>query len=146
MTGLALVVLSLRVLPLQDNEPGLKVRYRVAEAIERVTHDRVERRLMMVVSALESHYSPDVIACERKGDNGAAVTAWQLHVFGANRRRVCSSLVEAARTALQMMRASFSACPGHPLSEGLATYNSGRCDRGRRISRHRWELATGVRP
>ncbi len=143
MKGIALVLLSLRVLPVQDNEPDLSARYDVARAIVDATRDRIERRLLMVTAAEESRFDRAVLNCERTGDNGAAVTAWQMHVFGAKRRTVCTSMHAAAREALGMMRASFTACPGAPLDEGLRLYASGRCDRGGRISRHRWRLATG---
>jgi hypothetical protein len=142
MIGLTLVLLSLRVLPAQDYEHDLSARYEVAQAIELVTDDAVERNLLIVTAAEESRFDREVLECRRKGDNGKAVGPWQTQVFGAKRRKACGSIVSAARIALAMMRASFTGCPGAPLRDGLATYASGRCDKGRRISRHRWALAT----
>lgn len=137
MIGAALVVLSHGITPLRSYA-DLDYRYQVAAAIEQVTLDRHEQRLLMSIAAHESHYRPDVGTCERKGDHGRAVTLWQMQVWGKARRRVCRSLVEGAREALYMVRVSLHECRELPERERLAFYASGRCDRGRIASRRRW--------
>lgn len=141
MTGLALVLLSHTWLPLTSAD-DIAHRYEVAAAIEAVTRDEGERRALMVFAAEESHFARDVADCRRTGDNGHAVTSWQIHVYGATRALVCGSLVEAARHALWMLRASRAACAHRPEAERWAFYASGSCDRGRAISRRRWWLTT----
>lgn len=137
MIGAALVVLSARLLPLRDYA-DLEVRYELAQAIERVTDDVIEQRLLMVTATEESAWDPKVLSCERKGDSGKSVTAFQVQVFGSLRREVCASPESAARVALEMLRASQAACAHLPEAERLAFYASGSCDRGRQISRRRW--------
>lgn len=137
MTGAALVVLSATWLPL-TGYADLEHRYEIARAIVAVTEDGQERRQLMRIARFEGSYDPRVTSCERRGDNGAAVTQWQLHVFGRTRRRVCADPTEAARHALWMVRASLRECAHLPRRERLAFYASGSCERGHRASRVRY--------
>lgn len=137
MNGLALVLLSHQWLPLASAD-DLAHRYEVASAIEAVTRDEGERRLLMRIARFEGAYDPRVTRCERKGDNGRAVTQWQLHVFGSTRELVCRDMVEAARHALWMARASIAECKHLPRRERLAVFASGSCARGHAASRLRW--------
>jgi len=144
MIGLSLVLLSHAIVPVRGLD-DLALRWDVAAAAHEVTRDEAERRALMVFAAEESHFARDVAECRRTGDNGHAVTPWQIHVYGATRSLVCGSLVEAARHALWMLRASREACAHRPEAERWAFYASGSCDRGRAISRRRWWLATRAR-
>jgi hypothetical protein len=137
MTGLALVVLSHALLPIRD-AADLEHRYELAAAIVDVTADEREQRLLLSIARHEGSFDPRVTRCERKGDRGAAVTAWQMHLFGPARSLVCRDVTQAARHALWMVRASLRECAHLPERERLSLFTSGSCDRGHVASRRRW--------
>lgn len=142
MTGLALVILSARLLPLRDAD-DLAIRHDVAAAILAVTDDEVEQRALLVTAVEESHMRADVLDCRVRGDNGRARSAWQVHPRSREETEaLCSSLVEGAAIALDRIRESVRACGRGP--GAYALYASGSCSRGTRISARRWRLAMGV--
>lgn len=94
--------------------------------------------LLASIAAAESFLRADVDACKVRGDGGKSTTVFQLQNAP---KAVCQHREEAVRVALARVRQSFAACKGAPLEERLALYTSGRCDRGQRAARFRWQRA-----
>ena len=143
MTALILVLLSHRLMPIA-NEGDLAIRYHVATAVLDVTSDKQEQALLIVIAAEESAFRPDVLSCETRGDNGRARGAWQIHPRSAPEYRAACTLDGGAFLALERVRESLRVCRHMPADKRLGIYNSGRCDRGLRISARRWRFATEV--
>ena len=91
------------------------------------------------VAVSESMLRGDVDRCEVTGDGGKSVSLFQLQRAS---KAVCSDRQEAARVALERVRASLMQCRKAPASERLAAYVSGRCDRAVGESRRRLEKVT----
>lgn len=116
------------------------LRVEIAAAVLAVTDDAHEQALLMHIPALESGYRADVVDCRRRGPQGE-LTAWQiLPRSAAERARLCVSLEEDARVAVERVRESLRACWWLPPAERLAVYTRGSCSssEGRRLSRQRW--------
>jgi len=94
--------------------------------------------LLASVAASESYLRADVDNCKVRGDGGKSATIFQIQNAP---KSVCTDRRDAVRVALERLRASMSACKTLPASERLAQYASGRCDRGQRASRYRWQRA-----
>lgn len=94
--------------------------------------------LLASIAASESFLRADVDACKAKGDGGKSATVFQLQ--GAH-KAVCADREEAARVALERVRASLEMCRRSPAPDRLALYTSGSCARGQRASRYRWQRA-----
>ncbi len=95
--------------------------------------------LLASVASFESgNLRADIDSCEASGDGGKAWSLWQLH---RPKERICGSRRDAARAAVDMLRASMSACRALTQAERLAVFASGRCSSGRRESRNRWDRA-----
>ena len=119
---------------------------RVASAIADVAEDdpidgdvEATVTLLAVTAASESAMRADVIACRVSGDGGR-VPAWSAFGLARPKSLVCGSLLEAARIARDMLRASLETCARKPVAERLAFFLSGdaRCARGAPQSRYRW--------
>jgi len=99
-----------------------------------------ERTIALLVSLawFESHFNP-----EASGDNGMSHGLYQQQRFGELR-----DPHEATVVALRELRISFRICRGHPASEGLGWYAAGgdgcENERGRRLSRHRYDKAVEI--
>lgn len=93
--------------------------------------------LMASIAYFESAYSKDVDTCKRRGDNGQAVTLWQLHQVNAE--RACKERAYAAHVALVRVKQSFAMCAKAPVLDRLSVYASGRsgCVYALRESQHR---------
>jgi hypothetical protein len=95
------------------------------------------------VATYESFLREDVDSCKIGGDkdkdgNYRAWTLWQLH---ANKKKVCSSRLEGARVAREMIRASFKQCYSLPFLDRLGVYTDGFCKKNWNRSRHRIKRA-----
>ncbi len=134
---LALVLLSSSIIPIRSPADEA-YRYRVAWAATMATKDDHEQRLLMSVAAHESHFDPNVGTCKRRGDQGKAVTLWQMQIFGRKRRRACRNLVNGAVEALYMIRQSIHECQHLPEPLQLSFYASGSCRKGHHASKVRW--------
>jgi hypothetical protein len=94
--------------------------------------------LLAAIASVESGgFRGDVAFCRRPGDRGHA---WGLYQSHTARERVCSSVREATRVALEQVRESINACL--PLdAPALAAYASGSCRKGHSAARSRWDRA-----
>jgi hypothetical protein len=128
------------------NDADIAFRYRMAQAIVSVTDDPHEQRLLASIAKWESSYEPRLASpsctCKRgECDGGRALGSWQIIArTSAERRRLCVSLEEDARVALERVRESVRYCRRLPETERLAIYARGSClsAKGRRLSRLRW--------
>lgn len=73
--------------------------------------DRMTGLVLTSIAARESRFHLDVIACDRRGDNGAALTAFQMHIAiqhrpGDDARLACLYPDESVRTALRWWRST----------------------------------------
>lgn len=146
MDVLRLVLFTLRLLPVSSplespawNE-AVHLRYEIAQACAAATPDETERFVCAKIPRYESNYREDVARCRVRGSAGE-VTAWQILARSKEERaRLCVSLEEDARVAVERIRESRRACRHLPPNEQLAIYTRGRCDsaEGKRLSRVRW--------
>ena len=104
----------------------------LAGEIARVSVDTHEAATMVVVAWRESAFRANAV-----GDGGLARCAFQLH--GAP-RSVLTDLHECTELAATRLRASALACPSAP----LASFASGTCDRGRKLSAWRMQEVAHV--
>lgn len=148
--ALRLLLFTIRLLPIPPSTTSdVDTLYRmelVAACVE-ATEDRLERYLCAKIPRFESSYRVDIGRCEVKGAAGE-VTAWQiLPRSAAERARLCRSMVEDARVAIERIRESRGACRHLPKAEQLALYTRGRCDsdEAKRLSRVRWPYEHEVR-
>ena len=156
-----LLVYSLRLLPIEatpfDGPPItprdgaydrlLQYRTELIAACVAATQDRSERYICVQIARFESNYRDDIGHCEKKGEAGE-LTAWQIIPRNAaERARLCVSLVEDAKVALERVRESRAACRHLPKTEQLALYARGSCasKEGRELSRHRFPYDTLVK-
>lgn len=139
MKALAVLLFMLRLLP-AAGDADVAFRLELAAAIVDATEDEQEQRQLAKIARFESNYRRDVAECKilgRAGERGA----WQILArSGEERARLCVSLVDDARIALERIRESVRACWRLPAAERLAVYARGRCDsrEGRRLSRVRF--------
>lgn len=118
----------------------LGVRDAFARAIESATSDPQEQRQLARIARFESSFREDVIGCRKLGAAGE-LTAWQILPRGMDeRRRLCVTLEQDAKLALERIRESTRACRHLPKEERLAVYTRGSCSsvEGRRLSRVRY--------
>lgn len=116
------------------------VKLGIAQAIEAVTDDPHERRLLASIALWESNFRYDVATCGKLGPQGER-GAWQiLPRSDSERKQLCVSYVDDARIALERIRESLTVCRHNPASERLSLYARGSCTsvEGRRLSRNRW--------
>lgn len=88
--------------------------------------DRARARtalLLASVGSYESAFADAVVTCRVKGPGGA-VGPYQTHRAQA---RACTSVAEATRVALDMLRESLEVCCRLPTEDQLALYTDGRC-------------------
>ncbi len=113
----------------------------ILDAIDYVTPEPLERKILLAIAAHESGFRRDVATCKVRGDGGSALGPWQVHPRDAlERKATCANVVTAASYALDRVRESLAACVRLPEPERLAAYASGSCDNrgGRRVSREMW--------
>lgn len=139
MTPTLCLSMALALAPGSDAAP----RERVCAAILASAATHVERLQLLVVAAEESHFRADVLSCRKRGDQGRALGAWQVH--GRNpreRKALCAVGVAAANIALSRMRESEARCAHLPAPMRQANYAGSSCrsKRGRVISARRWAL------
>jgi hypothetical protein len=145
--ALRLLLFTLRLLP-ATTDADLAYRVELAEACAAATTDRTERYLCAKIPRFESLYRIDVGRCEKKGAAGE-LSAWQILPRGEKDiSRLCKSLAEDAKVAIERIRESRAACHHLPTEEQLAIFTRGSCDsvEGRRLSRTRWPYAGEVGP
>ena len=119
---------------------ALQYRLELINACALATEDRSERYLCVQIPSLESRYREDVGRCRVVGKAGDK-SAWQIVPrSAAEDARLCVTLVDDARFALERVRESRAACRHLPKQEQLALYTRGDCasEEGRRLSRHRF--------
>lgn len=119
---------------------ALQYRLELITACVEATEDRSERYICVQLPSLESRYREDVGRCGVVGKAGDK-SAWQIVPRNAaEAARLCVSLVDDARFALERVRESRAACRHLPKQEQLALYTRGDCasEEGRRLSRHRF--------
>lgn len=150
-TSAHLMAFSLRLLPLAPSKDGGEAerahRMEIADACVEATADRTERYICMKIARFESNYRADVGRCAIRGSVGE-VTAWQiLPRNSTEKERLCKSIGEDARLAMERVRESRAACSALPKAEQLALYARGSCNsaEGRRLSKVRWPYDQEVR-
>lgn len=139
MNAAILIALMFFLMPSRGAK-DIAFRSELADAIVAATDDLQEQFLLASLPRWESSYRRDVAECRRKGPQGE-VTAWQVLARNdAERARLCVSLEEDARMALERVRESLRSCSGLPAAERLAVYARGSCAsvEGKRLSRVRW--------
>jgi hypothetical protein len=90
-----------------------------------------EAETLLMIARHESAFARDVVLCQRKGDNGRAHGAWQVHPRSAQEARDACDLERAPALALARVRESIAACGD------LTRYVSGRCGVGKRAAKMR---------
>lgn len=144
---LRLLVFTMHLLAAKT-DAELAYRVELVEACSAATPDRIERLICVKIPRFESNYRSDVGRCEVKGAAGE-VSAWQILPRGEkDTSRLCKTLAEDAKVAIERIRESRSACRHLPKEEGLALYARGSCEseEGRRLSRTRWPSEREVSP
>ena len=149
-----LLIFTLRLLPISvptgaigAGDADMLYRLELVEACAEATPDRSERYICAKIPRYESLYRIDVGRCEVKGAAGE-LTAWQIIPRSKEERaRLCVSLVEDAKVAVERIRESRRACSRLPKQEQLALYTRGSCEseEGKRLSRHRFPTDAEVR-
>lgn len=130
-----------------DGDVDLLYRLELVQACVDATTDRSERYICAKIPRYESNYRIDVGRCLVKGAAGD-LTAWQIVPRSREEKsRLCVSLAEDAKLAVERIRESRRACWRLPKQEQLALYARGRCDseEGRKLSRHRFPTDVEVR-
>ncbi len=144
---LRLFLFTARLLaPRADAE--LSYRLELVDACVAATDNATERYLCAKIPRYESLYREDVGRCKVKGAAGE-VSAWQILPRGkADDERLCKSLTEDAKLAIERIRESRAACAHLPVEEQLAVYTRGSCasEEGRKLSRTRWVYKSEVSP
>lgn len=151
MTALLLALYMHGLLPVQAQtkekwEREWLYRLQLAEAISQATSDPGRQLLLARLARFESSYREDVGRCRLNGKAGDR-TAFQIVARNdAERARLCVSLADDARFALERINESLTACRKLPAAERLAVYARGSCasEEGRKLSRHRWPSASEV--
>jgi len=120
-------------------------RVELLSAIEDVTDDAHEARLLASLAFHESNYLRGVGECTdaRALKTGqGALGAFQIipRANGGDERRRACIVTFAALLARDRVRESLVACARNPPDESLAGYTGGKCDgeEARRLSRIRW--------
>lgn len=157
-----LFVFSVRLLPITGSftaddlrdpdkqaayDRALAYRVELAQACEEATEDRSERYICVQIARYESNFREDVGRCRVIGKSNDR-TAWQIVPRNAaESERLCVSLVNDARFALERVRESRAACKHLPKTDQLAIYTRGACnsEEGRALSRHRFPSDALVR-
>lgn len=142
-----LLLFTLRLLP-APTDVELAYRVELAEACTAATTNKTERYLCAKIPRFESLYRIDVGRCEVKGAAGE-LSAWQILPRNVvEKERLCKTLEEDARFAIERIRESRAACRHLPTEEQLALYARGRCDseEGRKLSRTRWPYERETNP
>lgn len=133
------------LLPIRDDQ-DLLFRIRLADAIVSVTDDQHEQNLLASIARYETDYierlaSPRCECKKNECDGGRARGSWQIIPYNRKEKeRLCVSLEDDARVALERIRESKRACNMLPREEQLAVYTRGSCKNleGRRLSKIRW--------
>ena len=126
---------------------ALAYRLELVNACVEATEDRSERYLCVQIARFESVFREDVGRCQIIGKAGDR-SAWQIVPRSpAESERLCVSLVDDARFAMERVRESRAACRHLPKQEQLAAYARGSCEsaEGRKLSRHRFPSDTLVK-
>lgn len=142
-----LLLFTLRLMP-APTDADLAYRVELVEACAAVAETKTERYLCAKIPKFESQYRIDVGRCEKKGAAGE-LSAWQILPRGnKDKERLCKTLEEDARLAIERIRESRGACRHLPIEEQLALYTRGSCENeeGRRLSRVRWPYDKEVGP
>ena len=149
-----LLVFTLRLLPIAvpsgaigTGDADMFYRLELVQACVEATPDRTERYICAKIPRYESLYRIDVGRCEVKGSAGE-LTAWQIIPRSKEERaRLCVSLAEDAKVAIERIRESRKACWRLPKQEQLSLYARGSCEseEGRTLSRHRFPTDAEVR-
>lgn len=94
--------------------------------------------LLVSLAYFESTFKPSAV-----GDRGSSLGLFQTsrHWVRMSADEYLRDAKEQAKTALALVRESFSACAARPLDARLAWYASGSCSRGGAASTHRVGLA-----
>jgi hypothetical protein len=90
--------------------------------------------LLASIASYESSFRARVDDCRVAGDNGRAHGLWQTH---APKDAVCTDRRQAARIALEMVRASFAECRALDFADRLSLYTDGACKHDWNRSRYR---------
>lgn len=150
MIALALAMHMHHLLPVAGTgaawEAQWRYRLELAGAIAAATNDPGRQLLLVRIARFESNYREDVGRCRLNGKAGDRSAFQVVPRNDGERARLCVSLVEDARLALERVEESLAACRHLPAPERLAVYARGRCDseQGRALSRHRWPGARQV--
>lgn len=137
------VMVTLALLPIKTYDE-LLFRYKIADAIVSVTDNEHEQNTLASIARYESDYIERISRCECKKhecDGGRAKGSWQIIPYNRKEReRLCVSLEDDARIAVERIRESERACSMLPREEQLAVYTRGSCNNleGRRLSKIRW--------
>lgn len=88
--------------------------------------DRLLGLTLTSIAATESRFHQDVIACTRRGDNGAALGAFQMHIAvqhrpGDDAPSACAHPDEYVRTGLRWWRETENAWGNHLMHRARAT-------------------------
>jgi len=89
--------------------------------------------VLIVVTARESAFRRDVMACERPGMGHA----WGPLQFQGPKALVCRSQRQAIRWGYAMLRESFARCAHLPMADRASFYSDGKCIRDWKRSRVR---------
>lgn len=149
-----LLAYTLRLLPIPvpvgaqgAGDAEMLYRLELVQACVDATTDRSERYICAKIPRYESLYRIDVGRCEVVGKAGD-LTAWQIVPRSKEERaRLCVSLLEDAKVAIERIRESRRACWRLPKQDQLALYARGSCDseEGRRLSRTRFPTDAEVK-
>lgn len=99
--------------------------------------------LLLAIAEHESRFSPAVVRCSVKGDEGKAHGAYQLHpeTFGSHTSdEVCSSDDLQARLALEALRGWMRMKPGLGVRGAVRGFASGTAERETRASKEIWVM------
>ena len=119
---------------------ALAYRLELVNACVEATEDRSERYLCVQIARFESSFREDVGRCQIIGKAGDR-SAWQIVPrSAAESERLCVTLADDARFAMERVRESRAACRRLPKQEQLSLYARGDCAsaEGRKLSRHRF--------
>lgn len=117
-------------------------RERVAEAIEGVTDDPREARVLARIAVFESGLRRDIAACScrrHECDDGTSLGLFQVQPRSQDEKKlVCGDYMDQARVALGRVRESMAMCRHLLDSDRLSAYTTGRCKANEPKARLRW--------